>query len=584
MSYTLLVTEKPSVAMAIAKVLNVKKRQNGYLEGNGYLITWCVGHLVELASADAYDEKYAKWKLENLPIIPDKWQFVVSKSTKKQFDIVKKLMHRSDVDKVVNCCDAGREGCSIFRNTYHMAGCKKPVLRLWISSMEDKAIRDGMDYLRPASDYDHLYESALARSEADWLVGINGTRLFTALYRDLHRVGRVQTPVLAMLVNRQEEIQNFVKKPYWNVHLTTADPQITFIKDKIDTKAEADTVLARCQGKPIEILQVKTEKKTTAPPKLYDLTLLQRDANRLYGYTAQQVLNSLQSLYEKKLCTYPRTDSNYLTEDMEQSTCELISICASLLPEVTGLPAIPDVKHCINNAKVSDHHAVLPTREIQSADLSALSEREGNILRQLMLRLLSATAEKHVYKDTLITAVCEGEDFTAKGRTILEQGWKQIEKPLPSDNKQEPEVLPLIREGDYFNSCTATISEHYTQPPKSYTEDSILAAMENAGKKEFDANTEKKGLGTPATRAGILEKLVKSGYVERKGKNLIPTEAGIHLISVVPDTLKSASLTAEWENDLMQIEHGKLTADEFMKGISGMVSGLVACYQNKSSQ
>ena len=587
MSYTLVIAEKPSVAQSLAKVLHATNHKDGFFEGNGYLVSWCVGHLVELAPADAYDEKYGKWNQTDLPILPGNWKYQVSASKRKQFKIVKDLMHRDDVTSCYNCCDAGREGENIFRNVYYQAQCTKPVKRLWISSMEDKAIEEGFRNLRDGSEYDNLFASAQARAQADWLVGINATRLFTTLYGSLIRVGRVQSPVLTMICERAEKVGSFVKQPYSNLHLNCGD--VTFTKEKIMNKEEANKLLNLCQGKPVLIKSVSTEKKTISPPKLYDLTTLQREANRLHGYTAQQVLDTLQSLYEKKLCTYPRTDSNYLTEDMEESTRSLIKQCSNLYSFSAAYD--PNIRRCINNAKVSDHHAILPTVEIAHLDFNSLSDKEATILSQITMRLFCATADPEIYEQTKVKAVCCDNEFFASGKQIKQAGWSKIEKQYKSTLKSKEDseesneasaLLPPLTEGYTYPGNVAKLSDHFTTPPKQYTEDSILAAMETAGNDQFMEDTEKKGLGTPATRAGILEKLVKSNYVKRKGKSLIPTMEGIAVVKVLPDTLKSPSLTAEWENTLMDIEKGICSPEEFMRGIQGMVTGLVKSYEQVS--
>lgn len=593
MSYRLVIAEKPSVAQSIAKVLKAKSRKDGYLEGNGYLVSWCVGHLVGLADAKDYDEKYEKWNLPDLPILPDSWKLVVSPGKTKQFKIVKDLMNHSDVAVIVCATDAGREGELIFRNVYYHANCKKPFVRLWISSMEDSAIAEGFRNLQPSQTYDNLYASALARSQADWLVGINGTRLYTCHYHTLLRVGRVQTPVLAMLAERSEQIDHFKKTPYWNVDIT-ADG-LTVSQEKIMNRQEAEELAAKCQGQDLQIKSIEKQRKSTAPPRLYDLTTLQRDANRYFGYTAQQTLDTVQSLYERKLCTYPRTDSQYLTEDMRDTTLHLIHTVCQVLPFSTSMQeAQTDVNRCINNKKVSDHHALLPTQEIYTADLSALADRERNILLLISMRLLCAVAPSHVYEDHIITAECAKEEFVSKGKAIVNNGWKQIEESfrqtvkIPSERSNGKEkisdIIPDLTEGQLFHNPTAELSTHYTTPPKPYTEDTLLSAMENAGRDEFDKDTEKKGLGTPATRAGIIETLVSSDYVKRKGKNLLPTEEGIHLVSILPDKLKSPSLTAEWENALMKIEKGELIPETFMREIIQMVKNLIATTPSPTSE
>ncbi|MDD6617992.1 MAG: DNA topoisomerase 3 [Clostridiales bacterium] len=580
MSYRLILAVKPSVAQSIAKVLNVVNKKEGYFEGNGYLVSWCIGHLIGLANAETYDEKYINWKKEDLPIIPDPWQQIVSPDKAKQFRTLKELLNRKDITEIICATDAGREGELIFRNVYYKTGCKKPFLRLWISSMEDSAILDGFEHLRSGSDYDNLYRSALARSQADWLVGINGTRLYTTLYGTLLRVGRVQTPVLSMLAERSNQIANFQKQPYWNLHLTSGT--LTVHREKIFSKEEAHRLLALCQGNPLKIHSVNCEEKIMVPPRLYDLTTLQREANRYFGYTAQQVLDTVQSLYEKKLCTYPRTDSQFLTEDMESSVYSLISDCRYIFPFAAESNSFIDVKRCINNKKVSDHHALIPTAEIAKADLSLLTAPERNILEQIAMRLVCATGKKHHYQETSIIAICNGEEFTAKGKTILDNGWKETEQCFRNShsnakgNAEDTEPLPSVQNGQNMGNAAVQITDHFTSPPKAYTEDTLLAAMETAGNDSFDKDTEKKGLGTPATRAGILEKLVKSGYVIRKGKSLLPTQDGMNLVSIMPEELKSPAMTAKWENTLMQIERGEVSAEMFLSGIIIMVKELIA--------
>ncbi len=581
MSYQLVIAEKPSVAQSIAAVLGAKTKKDGYLEGNNYLVSWCVGHLVGLCDASAYGQQYEKWNRETLPILPDTWKYKVSRAKNKQFRILKELMKRKDVTELICATDAGREGELIFRQVYYHAGCTKPFLRLWISSMEDKAILEGFRNLRPSANYDNLYRSALARSQADWMVGINSTRLFTCLYGTLLRVGRVQTPVLSMLCERNNQITNFQKQPYWNIHLTCGD--LTVHKEKIFDKAEASHLQKICEGNILTITSVKNEQKTIAPPRLYDLTTLQREANRYYGYTAQQTLDFTQSLYEKKLVTYPRTDSQFLTEDMEATALEMIALVKMQFGFGSSVyPWHPDVKRVVNNSKVTDHHAIIPTAEISKGKLNELSQGEKDILILIAQRLLSATAPRHIYLETKIIADCAGSEFTAKGKNIKENGWKSVEaafrRTLKSkeqrENENEPE-LPVVSEKQIFTEIKSSITDHFTTPPKPYTEDTLLSAMETAGNDYFDEDTEKKGLGTPATRAGILEKLVTSGYVHRKGKNLIPTDSGINLIAVMPDHLKSPKMTAEWENALMQIERGEISDSTFLQGISNLVTDLI---------
>ena len=581
MSYQLVIAEKPSVAQSIANVLGAKNKKDGYLEGSGYLVSWCVGHLVELCSADAYDEKYAKWNRDDLPILPAQWKYRVSNVKHKQFRILKDLMNRKDVTELICATDAGREGELIFRQVYYHAGCKKPFLRLWISSMEDSAIEDGFRHLRPGSDYDNLYRSALARSQADWLVGINGTRLFTCLYGTMLRVGRVQTPVLSMICERSRQIEDFQKQPYWNIHLSCGN--LTLHKEKIFDKSKAESLLTLCKDQPVTITSVQQDQKSVAPPRLYDLTTLQREANRYYGYTAQQTLDYTQSLYEKKYITYPRTDSQYLTEDMTSTAKMVICKVKSQFGFGSSVcPWEPDVKRVINNSKVSDHHAIIPTVEITNGHLMELSQGERDILLLISQRLLAATAPRHIYLETRITAVCAGEEFTAKGKSITENGWKSVEasfrRTLKSKDAADDDAVdevPTVAEGQSFTDALVSMSNHFTTPPKLYTEDTLLSAMETAGNDQFDEDTEKRGLGTPATRAGILEKLVSSGYVKRKGKSLIPTQEGINLISVLPENLKSPQMTAEWENTLMQIERGSVQDAEFLQGITNLVQNLI---------
>lgn len=584
----LVIAEKPSVAQSIAKVLGATKRNDGYLEGNNYLVSWCVGHLVELSPADVYDKKYERWTKEDLPILPHSWSYQVSSGKSKQFSILKKLMFRQDVSEIICATDAGREGELIFRQVYYQTGCKKPFLRLWISSMEDKAILEGFSSLRPGSDYDNLYRSALARSQADWLVGINSTRLFTCLYGTLLRVGRVQTPVLSMLCDRSDQIEHFVKQPYWNVHLDC--PGFTLHREKIFSIQDADDLVERCQNNTVTITSVRNEKKSTAPPRLYDLTTLQRESNRYYGYTAQQTLDYTQSLYEKKYVTYPRTDSQFLTDDMADTALHMISLVKEhFCFDSSVYPGEPDIKRVINNSKVSDHHAIIPTAEIANHQLSALSKGEADILLLIAQRLLCATAPKYQFEETVINAICADEEFTAKGKTVLDEGWKAVETAFrrrlkQNDSSDSAPVLPKLSEGNTFSNVTARVTDHFTSPPKPFTEDTLLSAMETAGNEDFEKDTEKKGLGTPATRAGILEKLVKSGYVQRKGKNLIPTPDGKNLIAVMPSSLKSPKMTAEWENTLMQIEHGTVTDHAFLTGICNLVTSLVKEYSHPAPE
>ena len=577
----LVIAEKPSVGAAIGKVLGATSRKDGYLEGNNYIVSWCVGHMVGLADASSYDERFAKWRYSDLPIVPEEWLFEVPKDKQKQFKVLRDLMRDKRVTELVCATDAGREGELIFRLVYKKAGCTKPFKRLWISSLEDSAIREGFAHLRDSGDYDRLYEAALARSKADWIVGINGTRLFSTLYHKKLVVGRVQTPTLAMLVEREGKISTFQKEKYFNVHI--GKDNLTADLEKVKTEGEAKAIAAACDKKQAVVSYLKKETKTVNPPKLYDLTTLQREANRYYGFTAQQTLDLVQSLYEKKLLTYPRTDSQFITEDMESTARQVIGIVSRKVPLFEGIIHEPDIGRITNNAKVTDHHAIIPTVQLENQDLTELPESEQKIIRLVAMRLLSATGEKHIYDETSVTLTCEGYEFKAKGKTVVQDGWKSVERcfkeTLKSKEKDEPErSLPSLNEKDILSSVDSSVTEHYTSPPKPYTEDSLLSAMETAGNAEFDDDTEKKGLGTPATRAGIIEKLVKGGFVERKGKSLVPTKDGNNLVCVLPEQITSPTMTAEWENTLMQIERGNADSNKFLSGIVGMTSELVKAY------
>ena len=584
----LVITEKPSVALAVSKVLGAYKREDGYYEGSGYIVSWCVGHLVELAKPEDYDEKYAKWRYSDLPILPDEWKTVVSPDSKKQFAVLKKLMHRKDVESVVNGCDAGREGESIFRMTYELAECKKPMLRLWVSSMEDSAIRDGFQNLRPGSDYDRLYCAAQSRSKADWLVGINATRLFSVQYGKRLTVGRVQTPTLAMLTERKSQMDNYQKEVYYKVHIEKDDLELT-AEEQFD-KDSAESLVLKCENKNAKITLAECVKKHTKPPKLYDLTTLQREANRYYGFTAKQTLDYTQKLYEAKLVTYPRTDSRYLTEDMKDTAYSIVLALSEKLSFVSAKANNFRAEQMIDNTKVTDHHAIIPTKASLNADVSSLGKGEQSIYILIAQRMLCAASETIEYQERTVKAECEGVEFSVKGKTILSKGWSAIEeafvKTLSEKRKEEDEkdIPQNVEEGMTLRLVNAYASEHFTSPPKPYTEDSLLAAMENAGKGEFEKETEKKGLGTPATRAGIIEKLVSGGYVERKGKQLVATEDAVKLISLLPDTVKSPTMTAEWENKLLLMERGEISEKAFMVGITDFVKGLVTDYSVVSEQ
>ena len=582
----LVICEKPSVAKSIASALGVTSRADGYFEGNGYLISWCIGHLVGLADAATYDDRYKKWRYEDLPILPNPFRYVVSEEKAAQFHILRSLMERPDVTELVNACDAGREGELIFRLVYEVAGCSKPFSRLWISSMEDAAIREGFTDLRPGADYDPLYQSALCRQKADWLIGINASRLFSVLYHRTLNVGRVQTPTLAMLADRDSKIVLFRKEKYHHVRLALEGAEA--VSDRMVSPEDAQTVRDACEGQRAVCVSVVREKKTEKPPKLYDLTALQREANRVFGYTAKQTLDYAQSLYEKKLLTYPRTDSRYLTVDMAETASVVLHLAARVPPFDTCPEFFPDVLALVNNKEVSDHHALIPTLELEKADVPALPVGERNILLLVCCKLLCAAAEPFVYEAVTATFDCGGHTFTAKGKQVLSQGWRAIQEVFRSSLKEKPEdedaegVLPALTEGQVFEPVSASVTEHFTSPPKPYTEDTLLSAMENAGKEDMPDEAERKGLGTPATRAAIIEKLVSGGFVERKGKNLIPTKAGVNLVTVLPELLTSPKLTADWEQRLNEVAKGQASPEDFMDGIEAMAAELVRKYSHIS--
>ena len=579
----LVIAEKPSVAASIAAALGVKEKKDGYIEGGGYLISWCVGHLVELAEAAAYGEQYKKWSYESLPILPEEWQYNVAADKGKQFSILKELMHRADVSEVVNACDAGREGELIFRFVYEVTGCNKPMRRLWISSMEDKAIKAGFADLKDGRDYDALYASALCRAKADWIIGINATRLFSCLYDKTLNVGRVQTPTLKMLVDRGEAISHFKKEKYYHVRLDLSGAEAA--SERISDKSRADALKAACEAGTAVCVSLTKEKKTAAPPKLFDLTSLQREANKIYGYTAKQTLDLAQTLYEKRLLTYPRTDSAFLTDDMGDTAAKTVAMLSGKLPFMEGAEFTPEVSRTLDSSKVSDHHAIIPTMELAKTDLAALPESERNILTLAGTRLIFAAAEPHIFEAVTAVFSCADTEFTARGKTVLAGGWKDLErryratlkgKPDPEDADSDGEnTLPELSEGQSFESPTAKVTEHFTTPPKPHNEATLLSAMERAGNEDTDPDAERRGLGTPATRAAVIEKLVKSGFAERKGKQLIPTQNGAALVSVLPDMLTSPQLTAEWENNLTQIAKGAADAGDFMQRIEAMARELV---------
>ena len=579
----LIVTEKPSVAMSYAKVLGVHGRQDGYLEGNGYLVSWCVGHLVELAPPSAYGEQYVKWNIADLPILPEKWQYLVSASTKKQFSILKKLMHRADVDTVVNSCDAGREGELIFRLVYEQAGCKKPVSRLWLSSMEDAAVREGFANLKSSTEYDALYQAALCRERADWMVGINCSRLFSCLYGRPLAIGRVMTPTLAMTVEREAAIAAFVPETFYTVALELTSGFVASSR-RISEKPAAEKLLAECRKEMVSTIQKITRKeKAENPPLLYDLTTLQRDANRLLGYSAQQTLNYAQSLYEKKLTTYPRTDSCYITDEDEEMLEELAEEMERFLgitPEDMD-DTVLRTRRTVNREKVTDHHAILPTRSMLQANLDALPKGEQNILKLIIARTLMAVSKPFRYLETLLTTECAGEEFTAKGKEILDEGWKAIERKVLADilnRKKEFTALPPVEESE-CGILNAELKEGQTSPPKHFTEDTLLHSMETASADSMPESVERQGIGTPATRAATIEKLVQKGFLERKGdkktKILLPTDKGKALITVMPEEIQSADMTADWETKLLRVERGKMEPETFMTEINDMISSLV---------
>ena len=581
--HNLIITEKPSVARTISKVLGATTRRDGYLEGGGYLVSWCVGHLVELAPPGVYDPRFERWDRADLPILPERWQYLVSSSTKKQFDVLCKLMHRADVDRIVCATDAGREGELIFRLVYHQCGCRKPVSRLWISSMEDAAIRAGFANLKPSTEYDSLYKAALCRERADWLVGINATRLFSCLHGVTLNVGRVMTPTLAMTVEREAAIDAFRPEPFYTVLLQMEDCMAS--SERFKDKIQAEELLAECRKSSGAVVQ-KSERKEKAerPPALYDLTTLQRDANRMLGYSAQQTLDYTQSLYEKKLITYPRTDSRYLTEDMAAGLLGLVMDTAVAFGFRGAIPV--HAKQVINNQKVSDHHAILPTQSVARADLSYLPAGEASILRLIVARLLAAVGEPYRYAETTVQFECAGQTFTAKGKTVLDKGWKAVERAVFGDTAEKVEenldVLTEAQDKKTLPILDAQLKEGRTTPPKHFTEDTLLAAMESAGADSIPEEAERRGIGTPATRAGIIEKLVQKGFLAREGggktKHLLPTEKGRALIAAMPEQLKSPAMTAEWEKKLAEMERNNYTPEQFMEEIESMMKTLVNQY------
>ena len=587
----LVICEKPSQAGAYAAVLNARKRQDGFFEGDGWLVSWCFGHLVELAPADAYGDQYKRWSYDTLPILPDVWKYRAAESKKKQLDILRTLMNRTDVDCIVNACDAGREGELIFHHVYNHVRCTKKTQRLWISSLEDSAVREGFAALRNGEDFENLCRAALCRAKADYVVGINATRLFSCLYGQTLNVGRVQSPTLALIVNREETVRGFTSEPFFTPEINTDSFTASGEKQKDAETAEA--VRVNADGRDAVVLSAEKQSKTTAPPKLYDLTTLQREANRLFGYTAQQTLDYLQSLYEKKLTTYPRTDSRYLTSGMADGLPALVHAAAELFPFSAGIDLSVNVAQVIDDSGVTDHHAIIPTLSVSNADLQALPSGERDILSMIAVRLICAVSDKHIYETVTAVLECAGNKFTAKGTSVISDGWKAVDAAFRAavKNKAEEDAgedisalpdggrLPELIKGQVFPSVAAAVREGKTSPPKRYTEDTLLSAMETAGAEDFPDDAERRGLGTPATRAATIEKLLKSGFVDRQKKNLVPTNKGINLITVLPDDIKSPLLTAAWEQQLKRIERGELTDSEFMDGIASLTRELVAAHR-----
>jgi DNA topoisomerase-3 len=571
----LVIAEKPSVAVSIANVIGADKKCKGYREGNGYIVSWCIGHLAELCYPESYDERYAKWYMDDLPIVPDVWKYRLDGKKKEQFNILKTLMNRSDVSEVINACDAGREGERIFRTIYRITGCRKPMKRLWISSLEDEAVREGFKNLKPGKEYDSLYDAAECRAKADWLVGMNISRLLTLAYGKTYRAGRVMSPTLAFITERQDEINSFKPESFFIVELKGEN--ISLVSDKFKTKEEAEDLKQKCLNEPVVYESAVSEEHREKAPKLYDLTSLQRDANRVYGFTAQQTLDYTQSLYERKLCTYVRTDSMYLTDDMEETAEKLFSPCSSVLKIVSDLNKLNASVLC-DSRKVSDHHAIIPTVSIDGYDLTSLPQGEKKIIFLVMKRLLEAASDDYIY-ETVTYNFTRGEcEFKAKQTFVKQLGWKLFEGKEAADDKPF-----MFKVGESLKGFEVQVKEGKTKPKKEYTEDTLLSAMETAGKGEIPDDAERQGIGTPATRAEVIEKLISSGYVRREGKKLIPDEKGINLVSVLPESLKSASLTAEWEHKLKQVEKGELSPESFMESVTGFISGLIDAFKKEKS-
>lgn len=591
----LVIAEKPSVAKSYAEILGASEKKNGYFQGNGYVVSWALGHLA------GFEEPTGNWKLDELPLSFSGRIVPLDKGGKEQYEVLEKLMNRYDVDGLVNGTDAGREGEAIFRYIYEAAGCTKPVQRLWISSMTDEAIRTGFDNLQDSRLYDNLYEAAKARDKADSIVGMNGTRLFTILYKQggfyktpALSVGRVQTPTLAMIVARESEIKNFKKQKYFKVHIMAdVDGKVLeAVSRNIDTEEEANSLAARCGNTTATVTEVTEETKGQAAPRLYDLTSLQRDCNRLFGYTAKETLDGVQNLYESKLCTYPRTDSQYITDDMESEVSELVQMVAKEYEYLKGIDLALEVAKCVNNKKVSDHHAIIPTNQFKLDKLNNQSEKEKNIMNLICLRLVSATQPKHTYKATKVILTCENEEFKANGKVVVVNGFKEVETAYKvyasnkgnklddsEEEKDDSKTLPVVTQGDNYH-VKSKLTDHLTQPPKSFTEDTILLAMEKAGTEDMTDDVERQGLGTTATRAAILENLLAKGYIVREKKKLLPTERGIKLISIVPDKLKSPKLTADMENTLSLVAKGQASASQFLKEMEQYITDIINANKN----
>ena len=580
-THTLIITEKPSVAQSIAAALGVTETKGGYMLGADCIISWCLGHLVELAHPHLYDARYAKWRWEDLPLLPNPWATMVCDSTRKQFEVLKRLMHDPTVDTVVCATDAGREGELIFRLVYEKAGCQKPVKRLWISSLEESAIHEGFRALRDGRDYDNLYRAALCRAQADWLVGINATRLFSLLYGTTLNVGRVMSPTLALIVQREAEIAFFQSEPFYTVQMSCS---LLATTPRMKEKADAERIAQQCNLKTAVVKNIDKKRKTEKPPALYDLTSLQREANRLFGYTAQQTLDYAQALYEKRLLTYPRTDSRFLTGDMAVSLPNLVQAVSGAFPFTAGLNLAMNAERVINDSKVTDHHALLPTKSMPHSDLMALPAGERDILTLVAVRLLCAVGDDYVYDETTVTLECENVTFTGKGKTVVQNGWKAlVQKSDSTKSDENVQTLPSVSVGDEMTVSGTEIKEGKTSPPKHFTEDTLLSAMETAGADEMPDEVERKGLGTPATRAGIIEKLVRIGFLERKGdkktKHLIPTHKGTALVTVMPEQIQSPSMTADWEEKLLLIEKGEYASEDFMDEIKDVIAGLIQNYE-----